>query len=319
MAPLDPQKKAGARAVRSYRTSSGVIRGVAAGTSAALYQGDCLELLSKLPDQSIDLVITSPPYCVGMEYERARSVADFVEAHKKILPEIVRVTKPGGSICWQVGYHISNRVAYPLDYAVFSILSDRKDVHLRNRIVWSFGHGLHNTTRFSGRHETLLWFTKGREYSFNLDAVRVRQKYPGKRHYKGPSKGQFSGNPKGKNPGDVWDIPNVKGNHIEKSGHPCQFPVALVQRLIKALCPDGGLVLDPYMGVGSAGVAALAEGRQFLGAEINFRYFKRALARLERSAEGIKNFRPLDRPIFVPDPKSEVAIVPPHFFKIAAE
>lgn len=304
--------------IREYTTPRGVLTAIDAGVDASLYLGDCFDLVTKLPDASVDLVVTSPPYCIGMEYEKTKTVVDFIAAHKKILPEIVRVTKPGGSICWQVGYHISERSAYPLDYAIFGILETEKDVFLRNRIVWSFAHGLHNRSRFSGRHETILWYTRGNDYHFDLDEVRVPQKYPGKRHYKGPLKGEFSGNPLGKNPGDVWDIPNVKGNHVEKTGHPCQFPVALVQRLVRALCPAGGVVFDPYMGAASTGVAAVVEGRRFVGAELDEEYFELASERLKETTRGAAGFRPIEKPIFKPDPRSEVATVPPHF-KIAAE
>ena len=305
--------------VRKYRSARGAVRAVNAGIDASLYYGDCFDLVGALPDASIDLVVTSPPYCMGMEYEISRTVEDFLSVHERLFPEIIRVTKPGGSICWQVGHHISNRATYPLDFAVFSLLKDREEVTLRNRIIWSFAHGLHSSTRFSGRHETLLWYTKGDDYHFDLDAVRVRQKYPGKRHYKGPAKGEFSGNPLGKNPGDVWEIPNVKGNHVEKLGHPCQFPVALVQRLARSLCPLDGLILDPFMGVASAGVAAIAEGRRFVGAEIQETYFDAAFERLKGTAKGDMKFRPIERPIFNPDPRSEVATVPSHFFSAAAE
>ena len=303
---------------RQYRSATAAVKGLARGIAASLYNGDCLDLISRVPDNTVDLVVTSPPYCIGREYEKATTVQEFIDAHKRILPEIIRVTRPGGSICWQVGYHISKRIAYPLDYAIFSILEDNQEVQLRNRIIWSFSHGLHNSVRFSGRHETLLWFTKGNEYFFNLDEVRVPQKYPGKRHYKGPTKGEFSGNPLGKNPGDVWDIPNVKGNHIEKVEHPCQFPVALVQRLVRALCPKGGIVFDPFMGTASSGVAALTEGRRFLGAELKQKYFRLATTRVKAAAHGQAQFRPLEKPILRPDPRSEVARIPAHF-KVAAE
>ncbi|MCS3504057.1 adenine-specific DNA-methyltransferase [Bradyrhizobium japonicum] len=306
------------KSVREYETVRGANAAIGAGVDCVLYRGDCFDLLSGLPDASVDLVITSPPYCLGMEYERATTVQDFILAHEKILPEVIRVTKPGGSICWQVGNHISKQAVYPLDYAVFALLEGRKEVSLRNRIIWSFAHGLHGTSRFSGRYETLLWYTKGDQYFFDLDAVRVPQKYPGKRHYKGPTKGEFSGNPLGKNPGDVWDIPNVKGNHVEKVGHPCQFPVALVQRAVRAFCPQGGVVLDPFMGSGSAGVAALVEQRRFLGAEYHKKYFGLAADRLKKTAVGKAIFRPLERPILTPNPRSQVAIVPPHF-RVAAE
>lgn len=309
----------GKRAIVEYASAVRAANAAVTGIQASLLHGDCLNLLARLPSNSIDLVVTSPPYCMGMEYERSTTVEEFVEAHRKILPEIIRVTKKGGSICWQVGYHVSNKVSYPLDYAVHSIMESNKAVSLRNRIIWSFGHGLHSSLRFSGRHETILWYTKGDNYFFDLDSVRIRQKYPGKRHYKGPSRGEFSGNPLGKNPSDVWDIPNVKGNHIEKVGHPCQFPVGLVQRLVRSLCPIDGLLLDPFMGAASSGVAAIIEGRRFVGAELNKKYFALAAERVRNAAKGQIQYRPVERPIFEPDTKSEVARIPAHFFKIAAE
>ena len=202
----------------------------------------------------------------------------------------------------------------PLDTIVYPIFAAQESLFLRNRIVWTFGHGVHASRRFSGRHETILWFTKGHEYEFNLDAVRVRQKYPGKRHYKGPQKGQFSGNPRGKNPSDVWDIPNVKANHIEKTEHPCQFPVALVQRLIRALVPKGGLVVDPFMGSGSAAIAAVLERRSFTGCDVKTAYVAIARRRLYKAMGGLKVHRPLEEPIFAPNGNEAVATRPSHFW-----
>lgn len=233
-----------------------------------LHNGDCLKLLKKLPDESVDLVVTSPPYCMGKAYEDPHDdIETFKKQHVNIFNELYRVVKKGGSICWQVGYHISDKCVVPLDciiYNIFTSMSENLEnpFILRNRIIWTFGHGLNSTNRFSGRHETIMWFTKGKQTIFNLDEVRVPQKYPGKRSYKGPNKGQLSGNPLGKNPSDVWDIPNVKAKHVEKTDHPCQFPVVIPQRLIKALTTPGGLVLDPFMGSGSTGVAAIIEGRR---------------------------------------------------------
>ena len=302
--------------IRTYKSASSAVRALGAGTRTVLFAGDCMELIRKMPDQSVNVTITSPPYCMGKEYEKSLSVEDFIAAHKIILPEIVRITRDGGSICWQVGYHVSNRLAYPLDYPVFSILSSVKDVTLRNRIIWTFGHGLHSTSRFSGRHETILWFTKGPDYHFDLDSVRVPQKYPGKRHYKGLRKGEFSSNPNGKNPGDVWEIPNVKANHIEKLDHPCQFPVGLAERLVRALCPKDGVVFDPFMGSSSTGVGAIANGRRFLGAEINEKYGELAHDRLGNAHRGTAPYRPADRPIYVPTSRDAVARRPQHFVEI---
>lgn len=282
--------------------------------STVLFHGRCLDLVEKLPDNSIDCTICSPPYCIGKSYEDSRSIADFVAAQREILPAMARITKPGGSICWQVGYHLGGDGMYPLDYIVFAILSRIEGITLQGRIVWTYGHGTHAKRRFSGRHETILWFTKGHgEYTFNLDAVRVPQKYPGKRHYKGPNKGQFSGNPNGKNPGDVWDIPNVKGKHIEKLAHPCQFPVGLAERLVRALSPKNGVIFDPYMGTSSTGVAAVVNGRRFLGAEIRKRYMNIAVKRLRQAHAGTVSYRSADKPVLVPPQNSAVSKRPAHF------
>jgi len=169
-----------------------------------LFQGNCLRLLKKIPDGAVQLVITSPPYNVGKIYERKQKLQDYLDLQKEVIAECVRVTKLGGSICWQVGHHVNgHQQVIPLDlllHPVFAKYEESAEIRLRNRIVWHFEHGLHCQVRFSGRHETILWYTKGDRYTFNLDAVRVPQKYPGKRAYRGPNHGNFSGNPLGKNP-----------------------------------------------------------------------------------------------------------------------
>lgn len=285
-----------------------------------LYKGNCVNLLKRLPDESVDVVITSPPYCMGKAYEDPTDdIETFKNQHKKILPHLYRILKKGGSVCWQVGYHVTDSCAIPLDYFVYNIFTEESakwdaPLILRNRIVWTFGHGLNSTKRFSGRHETILWFTKGKDYNFNLDSIRVPQKYPGKRAYKGANKGKYSGNPFGKNPSDVWDIPNVKAQHVEKTEHPCQFPVAIPQRLIKALTSSDALVLDPYMGSGTTGVATILEGRRFIGAEILDNYFDIAKARIEEAIHGDAKVRP-DVPVAEPNAQSSVARMPEEFIR----
>ena len=280
-----------------------------------LYNGDSLEVLKTLPDNYADLIITSPPYCMGKEYDKSNEVQYFIDIHKKIFPEIIRVTKNGGNICWQVGYHLDGKDVIPLDFLIFDILRDYKNIHLKNRIVWQYGHGLHSSKRFSGRHEVILWFYKGDgdKNIFNLDPVRVPQKYPGKRHYKGKHKGEYSGNPLGKNPSDVWDIPNVKSNHVEKTKHPCQFPVALVQRLVLSLSNKGGIVIDPFMGSGSSGVAALLEERKFIGMDIKKNYCNIAKKRCDDALNGIAKYRSVSKEIFSPTANMAVAQKPISF------
>ena len=285
-----------------------------------LHCGDCMELLKKLPNESVDLVVTSPPYCIGKAYEDPRNdIKTFKDQHITIFNELYRIVKQGGSICWQVGYHISEKCVVPLDCIVYDIITSHGEQFecpfiLRNRIIWIFGHGLNSTKRFSGRHETIMWFTKGKQTVFNLDNVRIPQKYPGKQYYKGPKKGQLSGNPLGKNPSDVWDIPNVKAKHIEKTGHPCQFPVALPQRLIKALTFPNALVLDPFMGSGTTGVAALLEGRRFIGAELNKKYYDISVERIRDTIAGKAKIRE-DKPVMKPNQNATVAKLPEAFRK----
>jgi adenine-specific DNA-methyltransferase len=277
------------------------------GRRIVLYPGDCTDLLKSIPPNSVDLVVSSPPYCMGKEYESSTSLHDFRTQHETLFPTLVKLLKPGGSICWQVGVHVDNGVVTPLDYEVQTVASQISDLVLRNRIIWHFGHGLHCNKRFSGRHETILWFSKGSPNLFSLDAVRVKQKYPGKRAYKGEHKGRHSGNPLGKNPSDVWDIPNVKAQHVEKTDHPCQFPVAIPQRLIRALTEPGDTVLDPFSGSGTTAVAAVLEKRRFIGAEISKRYCKLARSRIAGALKGTLEVRPLDEPVMAPNPNSAVA------------
>lgn len=274
---------------------------------------NAFEFLAKLKPGSVDLIISSPPYCMGKAYDTSDSVKDFIADHKRLAPLLVRALRDGGSLCWQVGHHVKNGVVVPLDALVYDIFAKQEELLLRNRIVWTFGHGVHASRRFSGRHETILWFTKGNDYKFNLDAVRVPQKYPGKRYYKGPKKGQWSGNPLGKNPSDVWEIPNVKSRHIEKTDHPCQFPVALVQRLIRALTKRGGLVVDPFMGSGTSAASAAIEGRRFAGCDVDQTYVVIAKRRVAKAKKKQLQFRPVDRPIYRPAGNEAVARRPPHF------
>ena len=264
-----------------------------------LFQGDCLALLADLPDKLVKLVVTSPPYNLGKSYETRLDLDDYVAQQQRVIEQCVRVLHDQGSICWQVGNYVENGKIVPLDILLHPIFSSL-GLHLRNRIVWQFGHGLHASKRFSGRYEVILWFTKGENYTFNLDAVRVPQKYPSKKHFKGPKKGQLSGNPLGKNPSDIWQIPNVKANHVEKTVHPCQFPVELIERLVLAMTDPGDWVLDPFLGVGTTAIAALIHGRKAIGAEVVPEYVAIARERVRLAERGELRIRPMERPVYDP-------------------
>ena len=260
---------------------------------------DNLEFLRRIPDASVQLVVTSPPYNLGKAYEKRSSLDAYLRQQAEVIDACVRVLRPSGSICWQVGNYVDGGEVVPLDAVLYGLFKER-GLKLRNRIVWHFGHGLHCTRRLSGRYETINWWTKGDDYTFHLDPIRVPAKYPGKRHFKGPNIGKLSGNPKGKNPSDVWLFPNVKSNHVEKTAHPCQFPVELVERLVLSMTDPGDVVLDPYMGVGSAVVAALRHERRGCGCDIVPEYVDIAWQRVRALQAGALRTRPMDKPIYDP-------------------
>ena len=281
-------------------------------SSCVLYEGDCLELLKQIPDGTVKLVVTSPPYNLGKDYEKHLKLNEYLNQQKEIIKESVRVLNEEGSICWQVGNYVNNSEITPLDIVLYPIFSSL-GLHLRNRIIWQFGHGLHASKRFSGRYEVILWFTKSNKFTFDLDPIRIPQKYPQKKYFKGPRKGELSGNPLGKNPSDIWNVPNVKANHIEKTIHPCQFPVELIERLVLSMTNVGDWVLDPFMGVGSTAIAALIHNRKAVGAEIMPEYISIAKDRIEKAIKGKLQIRPMERPVFDPN---EPTNIPPRTIKI---
>ncbi len=284
--------------------------------SIILHVGETGAFLKTIPNESIQLIVTSPPYNIGKQYEVRRAIDDYLAEQDAIIDDLVRVLTPTGSLCWQVGNYVEDAEVYPLDIFFYHQFK-RRGLKLRNRIIWHFEHGLHASKRLSGRYETILWFTKGDHYTFNLDAIRVPSKYPGKRHFKGPNKGLPSGNPLGKNPSDLWDfvaqewdIPNVKANHPEKTIHPCQFPIELVERCVLALTNEGDWVLDPYCGVGSSLIAGAKHNRRVAGCDKESDYIEVARERLTDFFAGRLKMRPLGKPVHTPTGREKVSQVP---------
>lgn len=275
-----------------------------------LFHGDCMDFLPKLKSGIAKLVITSPPYNIGKPYEKKLELDVYLDQQKQVIAECVRLLANEGSICWQIGNYVNNGEIIPLDILLYPIFR-AFGLQLRNRIIWHFGHGLHCSKRFSGRYETILWFTKDDNYIFNLDAVRIPQKYPGKKYFKGPKRELPSCHPQGKNPTDVWEIPNVKSNHPEKTIHPCQFPVELVERFVLALTNPGDWIIDPFMGVGSTAIAAVLHNRKAAGAEIVKEYVEIAKRRLDLLPKGKLKLRPMGQPIYEPPERIRAKTVIP--------
>lgn len=284
-------------------------------------EDDTLIALRKLPESKFKLAVSSPPYNIGKEYEKQIELQHYIDWQAEVIKELARIVSEDGSIVWQVGNFIDKGEVFPLDiyfYPIFKALG----FQLRNRIVWHFDHGLHASKRFSGRYEVLLWFTKSKDYTFNLDSVRVPSKYPGKLHYKGEKKGLPSGNPLGKNPSDYWtiisdewengiiEIPNVKSNHPEKTPHPCQFPIELIERCVLALTNENDWVIDPFGGVGSSLIAAIKNGRCGMVIDRDSQYIELTKERIHAFQNGVLKIRPLGKPVHKPTGKEKVAQMP---------
>ncbi|GAB2973289.1 site-specific DNA-methyltransferase [Mucilaginibacter puniceus] len=292
-----------------------------------LLNDDVITSLDKLPNDHFSLIITSPPYNIGKEYEKdkKRSLKEYMEWLEGVIDKLCDKLKEDGSLCWQVGNYIEDNEVFPLDIFFYEIFK-KKGLKLRNRIIWHFNFGLHSQKKFSGRYETLLWFTKSDDYKFNLDPIRIPQLYPGKRHSKkkGERAGKLSGNPNGKNPTDfwefsaddmfksssVWEIPNVKANHPEKTIHPCQFPIELVERCVLAFTNIGDTILDPFVGTGTSVIAGIKNDRLAVGIDKDKSYSQIAISRIETYFSGELKIRPMGKLVTKPNTKDKVASIP---------
>lgn len=301
-------------------------------TGDRILTGDALAKLDDVPDNKFRLIVTSPPYNINKSYERneKRSLSEYIAFLDALVEKLDDKVTEDGSLCWQTGNYVKDGEVFPLDIFTYDLFAKR-GYKLRNRIIWQFNFGLHSTRRLSGRYETILWFTKGDEYIFNIDPIRVPQTYPGKRHSKARAAkaGTPSGNPAGKNPSDywifdakdafdgsgVWKIPNLKANHVEKTEHPCQFPLELAERCILAFSKAGDWVLDPFAGVGTTLVAAAKLGRTGVGIDSSHEYVAIAKNRLRQLAEGTLPYRPLGTPPITPPLNHKVASIPREWLK----
>ena len=265
-------------------------------SSYKIVQNDRMKLLQKLESNSVQLIITSPPYNIGKSYEKKKPFELYLKEQEKTLFECFRILKKRGSLCWQIGSYFEKSELYPLDIFMYEICK-KIGFKLRNRIIWHFEHGLHSNKKFSGRYETIMWFTKSDDYFFDFDDIRVPQKYPGKVGYKGKNKGKYTGNIKGKNPSDVWIFPNVKSTHKEKTIHPCQFPIELAERLVLSMSKKNDLVVDPYAGVGTTIIAALKNKRRAAGSEILKKYVNITKKRINLLKKDKLPYRKMNTPI----------------------
>jgi DNA modification methylase len=246
-----------------------------AATMGTTTTADVLDFLDGLPDDSVQLVLTSPPYNLGKRYGDGPS-ADTMRAvyyHgwlMQVISEAARILREGGVLALQVGQtrDHDNRLM-PLDVLLFED-TRRAGLTFQSRVVWTTPHGLTPRTRLAERYETLLVCSKGPAPTFNPTAARLPQKQPGKRAFKGPRRGHLSGHPLGAWPTNVWKLHNV-GHHSPDrrfGAHPAAYPLALARRAVLLYSRPGDVICDPFSGSGTTQVAAIETGRAFVGADL---------------------------------------------------
>ncbi len=238
--------------------------------------GDATEEMAKLTDSSVDLIVADPPYNLGKDYGNNRDLMawqEYGQFTRAWLSEALRVLKPDGSLYVFMGVRFISRL--------FIILEDEFKLNFNGWITWHYTQGMGRKTGFSPRHEDILYFTKTSDYAFNLDAVRIPQKYYRERN-----------NMAGANPGDVWQFSHVHYSNPEREDHPTQKPEALLERIIRASSNQNDLVLDPFVGSGTTCRVAKALGRKWLGIDINPEYIEMSQHRLDTTFEQFDSFDP---------------------------
>lgn len=249
-----------------------------------LYKGSCTDFLERLRSSKIgfDLTLTSPPYNIGKEYEKPLSLGDYIAWCSRWMNQIYNVASDHGAFWLNVGYLEAPEkgLCVPIPY----LLWDKSPFYMVQEVVWAYGAGVSARNRLSPRNEKWLFYVKDpKHYTFNLDDIRdPNVKYPNQKKH-----GKFRCNPLGKNPSDVWQFPKVTTgkdrSSKERTGHPAQFPLGVVERIVNAASNPVEVVLDPFAGSCSTGIAAVGLGRVFVGFETREDY-------CEASAKRINDF-----------------------------
>jgi len=248
--------------------------------------GDAITEMGLLQDSSVDLIVADPPYNLGKDYGNNRDMKawqDYEQFTHDWLHQAIRLIKPTGTLYVFMGVRFISRL--------FLILENDFHLHFNGWIAWHYTQGMGRKTGFSPRHEDILMFTKSDNFTFNLDDIRIPQKYFRKRN-----------NMAGANPGDVWEFSHVHYSNPQRQNHPTQKPEALLERIILASTNSGDLVMDPFVGSGTTCRVAAVLQREWIGIDINPEYVRMSQARIESvfnqfdSVDPRKARKPIDLP-----------------------
>ena len=249
---------------------------------------DCLSAMSRMPEGSVDLVFADPPFNIGYEYDRyddRREKDEYLKWTDRWLQGVSRVLSPTGSVYVAIGDEYAAEIKIRMDAMGWT---------MRNWIVWHYTFGVNCTKKFNRSHAHIFYYVADpKSFTFNADTIRVASA-------RQTTYADSRANPKGKLPddtwvlrpqednsvfpdeGDTWAISRVCGTFKERSEHPCQMPLAVLERIVKVSSNPGDLVMDPFSGSGTTLVAAKKWGRDYLGTELSENYADLCRDRLER-------------------------------------
>jgi site-specific DNA-methyltransferase (adenine-specific) len=238
--------------------------------------GDAATMMRTLPNGSVNLLIADPPYNLGKDYGNSRDMKawhEYEDFTREWLSVAVPLLDEHGSLYVFMGVRFISKL--------FAILEDELKLMFNGWITWHYTQGMGRKVGFSPRHEDILYFTRTDRFTFNLDAVRIPQKYFRKRN-----------NMMGANPGDVWQFSHVHYCSAEREPHPTQKPEALIERMILASSNKGDAVLDPFVGSGTTCRVADALKRRWIGFDRNPDYVAMSRKRMSENAAGFDSSDP---------------------------
>jgi len=238
--------------------------------------GDTLELFKNLPDKSVSLIVADPPYNLGKDYGNNHDLKGFdeyIDFTKAWTSEAKRVLTDDGTIYIFMGVRF---ISY-----LYDILDRNQQLHFNSWVVWHYTQGLGKTKGFSPRHDDILVFNKSTKFKFNLDDIRVPQKYYRARN-----------NMRGANPGDVWKFSHVHYSNPNRQNHPTQKPEGLIERMVLASSDAGDIVLDPFSGSGTTMRVCQQLNRNGIGFELNPEYIEMTQLRLSEPFNGFDSIDP---------------------------